>query len=84
MLWVLLLDVFAMELVHEGFAEIQNRKPNLYGFVEHEIRLQELYSYQTLVENLKPVERRLGHNLFVTPFRLNHLHVDSFSMVLPT
>ena len=81
-LWVLLLDVVVVEFVHEGFAESQNRKPNLYGFVEHEICLQELYSYQTLVENLKPVERGLGHNLFETPFRLNHLHVDSFSNIL--
>ena len=63
------------------FPEIQNRKPNLYGFVEHEICLQELYSYQTLVENLKPVVHRLSHNRLETPFRLNHFHIDSFSTI---
>ena len=45
---------------------------------EHEIYLQEVYSYQTLVENLKPMERKLSYNLFETPLCLNHLHIDLF------
>ena len=74
-------DEVVVEVVHERFAEIQDSKPDVDRFIQHNLALEAVYSGQVIVEDMHSMEGRLCSDFLQAFFGVDQLKVHSLSHV---